>query len=335
MKAKQILKKVLVIVIGIMMVLSLAACSKSAEPEKEEAKEEAAEEEAEAEEAEAAEESDEAKAAAYNKILAELKANAPVAPEGTLTVAMSPDFAPMEFVDLARSGDEQYVGFDVLLSNYIANELGMALEIKPMSFDATQAAVQTGSVDLGISGFSWTEERAKNYFITDWYEAGDNETQQVVITTAENEGKFATAEDFAGLKIGAQGASLQKVLVEAQLADAELMLYENLNDAVTSLLTGKIDVLAVAHGNGEAFIAANEGKLAFSGFEFEVDEMYKNNVILMNKNNEELGQKVNEVLAKLKTEDNAVLWYEACQMLAEIKTLDELGYDDDGNKIEE
>ena len=316
MKAKQILKKVLVIVIGIMMVLSLAACSKSAEPEKE------VDEEA-------------AKAAAYNKYLQELLDKAPKTTNGTLTVAMSPDFAPMEFVDLSRSGDDQYVGFDVLLSHYIANELGMALEIKPMSFDATQAAVQTGSVDLGISGFSWTEERAKNYFITDWYEAGDNETQQVVITTAENEGKFATAEDFAGLKIGAQGASLQKVLVEAQLADVELMLYENLNDAVTSLLTGKIDALAVAHGNGEAFIAANEGKLAFSGFEFEVDEMYKNNVILMNKNNEELGQKVNEVLAKLKTEDKAVLWYEACQMLAEIKTLDELGYDDEGNKIEE
>ena len=47
----------------------------------------------------------------------------------------------MEFVDTSKSGQEQYVGFDVTLANYIADELGMTLEIKPMSFDACQTAV--------------------------------------------------------------------------------------------------------------------------------------------------------------------------------------------------
>ena len=46
-----------------------------------------------------------------------------------LTVAMSPDFAPMEFVDTSKSGQEQYVGFDVTLANFLADELGMELEI--------------------------------------------------------------------------------------------------------------------------------------------------------------------------------------------------------------
>ena len=73
-----------------------------------------------------------------------------------LTVAMSPDFAPMEFVDTSKTGQEQYVGFDVTLANFLADELGMELEIKPMSFDACMTAVQLGSVDMAISGFSPT-----------------------------------------------------------------------------------------------------------------------------------------------------------------------------------
>ena len=70
--------------------------------------------------------------------------------ENVLKVALSPDFAPMEFVDATKSGQDSYVGFDVTLAKYIAEELGMELEILPMSFDACQVAVQTGSVDMSI-----------------------------------------------------------------------------------------------------------------------------------------------------------------------------------------
>ena len=85
----------------------------------------------------------------------------------TLTVAFSPDFAPMEFVDSSQKGDDKYVGFDILLTYYIAKELGMKVELKPMSFDAVLMAVETGAVDLGISGFSWTPERAETYRLSD------------------------------------------------------------------------------------------------------------------------------------------------------------------------
>ena len=273
-------------------------------------------------------------AAAYDKILEGLNAEA-VDTDEEIVVAMSPDFAPMEFVDLSRSGDDQYVGYDVLLAKYIANHLGKKLVIKPMSFDAVMTAVQTGNADMGISGFSWTAERAENYFITDWYEAGENETEQIVITTAENEGKLTDAASFEGLKVGAQGGSLQELLVKEQLPGAECVLMTDLNDLATALLTGKIDALAVAQGNGESFISANDGKLAQSGFQFEIDEKYKNNVVLINKDNAELGEQVNAIIAQQKADDVADAWYEASQMLGNIKTIDELGYDDQGNKITE
>ena len=247
-------------------------------------------------------------------------------------VAMSPDFAPMEFVDTSKEGDEQFVGFDVTLANAIADELGKELVIKPMSFDAVLAAVSTGSVDAGISGFSWTEERAEEYFITRWYKASDNEEEQVVITTKDKENKLTSADSFNGLKVGAQGASLQKMFVEQQLPGAELVLYDNLNDACTALLTGKIDALAVAWGNGEAFISANKEELGLSGFAFEVDDLYKNNVILLNKSNEELGEQINDILDQQEKDGVWDGWYKDAKAAADIDSIDESGYDDEGNK---
>ena len=65
-----------------------------------------------------------------------------------LKIALSPDFSPMEFVDPSKSGQDKFVGFDVSLSKYIAQELDMTLEIMPMDFDACQAAVASGKVDI-------------------------------------------------------------------------------------------------------------------------------------------------------------------------------------------
>lgn len=274
-------------------------------------------------------------AAAYDKYLSGFSSSGS---NGTLTVAMSPDFAPMEFYDVAKSGDDAIVGFDVLLSHYLAQELDMNLVIKPMSFDACQAAVQTGNADIGISGFSWTYERGQNYAISNFYIAGDNETEQSIICLKENEGKFTSPEDFAGFKVGYQGASLQQVLVEETFGDLDVDIsnvYVDLGTAVEALKAKQIDFLAVAHGNGESIIASANDSIAFTGFDFEVDEMYKNNVCLINKNNTELLDKVNAALDKALENDYYSGWYDACKVYAGVSTLDELGFDDEGNKITE
>ena len=274
---------------------------------------------------------DESLSVAYNKALAEINYD-PSQYTETLVVAMSPDFAPMEFYDTAN---DSIVGFDVLLATYIAKELGMKLVIDPMSFDATMAAVTSGSADLAISGFSWTAERAETFLISDYYVAGENETEQILITTKAKADQFtADKTDFSGIKIGAQGGSLQELLVEEQLVTkgATLELYDNINVAATALTTGDIDALAVAYGNGEALASDS---IVLSDYYFQVEEKYKNNVILLNKEDAELLEAVNAALAKAMAANLYDTWYEACQIYAEVKTADELGYDENGDKITE
>ena len=250
---------------------------------------------------------------------------------GVLTVALSPDFSPMEFVDSSKEGQDQYVGFDVTLAKFIAEELGVKLEIQAMSFDACQTAVSTGAVPMSISGYSWTETRAENYELSDYYYAGDNETEQAIITIKENEGKWTKAEDFAGLTVGAQTASLQMSLCTSQLPESTVIKeFSDIGTAVEALRNGNIDALAVAKGNGDAIIANNDA-LAFTGFEFEVAEEAENNVILLRKGADELTARVNEILAKAYAAGYYGPWYEDAKALAGIPTSEEISYDDEGN----
>ena len=258
---------------------------------------------------------------------AEEKAKVKTVVPGQLTVATSPDFAPMEFVDATKEGQDMFVGFDVTLAKYIAEQLGLELVIMPMSFDACQTAVYAGTVDMAISGFSWTEERAENYNISDYYHAGDNEDQQTLITLASNGDKYATIEGLKGAKIGAQNASLQQSLTTEQLPDNELVLFTDLGTAVLQLKNGDFDCIAVAKGNGDAIIASNPD-IAQSGFFFEVDEKYTGNVVLLQKGNDAMTEAVNEALAS--STELWDTWYEEAKAISGI----EASYDDEGNAVE-
>ena len=246
----------------------------------------------------------------------------------TLKVAMSPDFAPMEFVDASKSGQDQFVGFDVTLAKYLAGEMGLTLEIVPMSFDACQTAVAMGQVDMAISGFSWMPDRAEKYNLSITYHAGDNEANQVLLTTKENAGRFNTAESLSGLKVGAQTASLQEWLVNQQIPGAEVVPYIDITTGLMQLRKGDFVAMAVAEGNADALIA-NNPDLAKSGFYFELTDDLLDTLILMKKGNDELTATVNDLLAKAEAAGYYPTWY--AEALEQAGVGVEVSYDDNGN----
>ena len=278
------MKKFLALMLALMMALSLVACG---------------------EKAPAADDT-----AAPANALEQIKA------DGVLTVALSPDFAPMEFVDASKTGQEQYVGFDVTLAKFIAEKLGVELVIEAMGFDACQTAVYTGNVPMSISGYSWTEERAANYELSDYYYAGENETEQVLLIRAEDAAKYTKPEDFAGLDVGAQNASLQMMLVEEQLADANPVTIGDITVGVMELTSGNIEALAVATGNAEAIIVNNPG-LVVCDWQFEVSAEYEANVIMIGKGETELLDFVNACLAEAYEAGYYGEWYAAAVELSE------------------
>lgn len=243
--------------------------------------------------------------------------------DGVLTVALSPDFSPMEFVDSSKTGQEQYVGFDITLAKYIAENLGVELVIEPMGFDASQTAVYTGSVPMSISGYSWTEERAQNYELSDYYYAGENETRQALLIKKENADKYASPEDLAGQDVGAQNASLQMQLVTEQLAGANPVAIGDITVGVMELKSGNIEALAVAYGNAEMIVDANPD-LVICTWEFDVKAEYATNVIMMQKGETELLDAVNAILAQAKDSNLYDGWYKDAVELGKSENAQEL-----------
>ena len=130
------MKKLFALLLTMAMVLSLAACGgKKEEP-------------APAEEPAKTEEPAEPAASELTTVT-----------PGKLTVATSPDFAPYEFYAIDENGNANLAGFDMALAQYIADYLGLELEVVPMDFDGVLAEVTAGNVDLGMAGLSPDPER--------------------------------------------------------------------------------------------------------------------------------------------------------------------------------
>lgn len=78
-----------------------------------------------------------------------------------LVLATNAQFPPYEYHD-----GEFIVGLEIELAYYLADKMGRVLEIQDIEFDAVINAVSTGKADLGLSGFTVTEERKKSINFT-------------------------------------------------------------------------------------------------------------------------------------------------------------------------
>ena len=159
--------------------------------------------------------------------------------EGKLTVATSPDFAPYEFYAVDESGTPQLAGFDIALAQYIADYLGLELEIVPVDFDGVLMELQTKAVDLGVAGLSPDPKRESIMDFSDiYYEGG-----QSFVCTQANKDKFTSLADVnaAGLEIGAQTGSIQVDLAQTNSPDADIIQLTKVTDIVAELIAGKLD----------------------------------------------------------------------------------------------
>ena len=80
---------------------------------------------------------------------------------GYIEVATEPYFAPNEFIDPTITTGDNIVGSDIELANFIADELGVELRLKPMDFTSVLGSMTTGKFDLAISALAYTPSRAE------------------------------------------------------------------------------------------------------------------------------------------------------------------------------
>lgn len=232
---------------------------------------------------------------------------------GVIKMATSPDFAPMEFENIKADGSIEYVGSDIELGKYIAEQLGVELQIEAMDFSAVQAAVASGSVDMAISGFAWTEDRAESMELSHPYNISEDVSQGILIP-ADKADVLTSAESFAGLKVGAQNGSLQYNLVSSQLpSDVTIEKVGSLNDGILMLQTGKIDALAVSGDNGELY-SQNYDDIVMSSFYFNYSS--EGNVVACKKGETELMEAINAIIDQEVEQNLYAQWTDEAKELA-------------------
>ncbi len=212
--------------------------------------------------------------------------------EGYLTVITSPDYAPYEFYALDADGNPTLAGFDMAMAQYIADYLGLTLEIVPMDFNGIVGEMGAGSADLAMAGLSPDPEREIAMDFSDIYYEG----KQAFVTVADKADLFAdlAATNSADFTIAAQTGTIQMDLAAEFSPNAEIISLVKATDIIAELVSGQIDGAYVEWDVAVAY-QANYPELTIV---CEVPYEAEGNVIGVAKGNEDLLKYVNEALHK-------------------------------------
>ena len=211
--------------------------------------------------------------------------------DGKLTVATSPDFAPYEFYSIDEDGNPTLSGFDMDLAKYIADKMGLELEVVPMDFDGVLSELSQKNVDLGMAGLSPDPARADAMEFSDLYYKGG----QSFVTVKDKADQFKTLEDANNkdYSIGAQTGSIQLDLANENTPDADIVSLPKVTDLITALLTGKMDGAFIETAVAESY------QKNYPDLEIVCDVPYdtEGSAIGVAKGKEELLKAVNEAIA--------------------------------------
>lgn len=230
-----------------------------------------------------------------------------------LRVAMECSYAPYNWtqsddsngaVPISQSPEYAY-GYDVMMAKKIAEELGYELEIVKLDWDSLVPAVQSGTVDCVIAGQSITSDRLQMVdFTSPYYYAS-------IISLVKADGPYAEAQsiaDFAGATATSQMNTVWYDICLPQIPDANILpAQESAPAMLVALSSGKCDLVVTDMPTGQAaLIAYPDFKLLdFSGTDgqFEISDEEINIGISLKKDNTELKDAINGVLAKMTTDD--------------------------------
>ena len=235
--------------------------------------------------------------------------------QGYITMATSPDWAPYEFQDLNKTGQDAIVGCDIELAKYIADYIGVELKIEAMDFDSAQAAVGLGTAEFSIAGYGYTDERAQLYLLSDYYNFNTTDDAQCIIVKGGTGAGLKTADDFKGMTIATQVGSLQMGLVTNQLPGATIEPITSLPTAILMLMNDKVDGVACAGDTANQFIDSYKGQIEKADFKLEY--FSEGSVILGKKGETELMAKINEALKKAADEGKYQVWMDDAVKLAD------------------
>lgn len=236
--------------------------------------------------------------------------------KGYIELCTEPYFAPYEFIDPTKTGDDQYQGMDIEIAKYIADKIGVDLKITALDFTAVLAGVADGKYDFSISAIAYSPSRAEAMRMSDVYFASN--TGYGFLTRAEDVGKYTDIESVKDAVVITQSGSVQEALYNQYINGncKEFKLVANMTDGYLAVAEGKADVCVCSTASAGLYAEANGG-LAISDFRFEVDPNMNGECVAMPmEGTESLVEIINECIAELNADGKIQQWYEEAEEYA-------------------
>jgi len=162
-----------------------------------------------------------------------------IAKQGSIRVAIVPNYPPMEFRDPATNA---LTGFDVELGEALGRKLGLKIAWQETSFDQMMPAIATGRVDAILSGMTDMATRQDTATFVDYLRNGPR-----FFVQQSRAAEFKDALALCGKKVGASRRTSFPKLIAAW-SDAhcgsdpiQFVGTEGSADARTQLKQGRLD----------------------------------------------------------------------------------------------
>lgn len=218
----------------------------------------------------------------------------------TLRVGMECTYAPFNY----KNESGELAGYDVDVANGVANLIGADIEFVCQEWDGMIPALLANKFDLIIASMSITEKRMEKIDFSIPYRFS---TGQLVGSTKKEMDLFddsgnPIAENFKGIKVGLERATTYSSWFEAELPDADVVLYDSNEAMYLDLKNGRVDVIMTNPMKAYLrFLSKEDG----AGYEFKspvVDEEQYFGIgvgIGLRQGQEELKSRLNDALKEL------------------------------------
>lgn len=206
---------------------------------------------------------------------------------GTLRVAVPQDFPPFGSV----GPDMKPQGYDIDMAALIAKEMGVKLELIPVSSTNRIPYITTGKADLVISSLGKNPEREQVLDFTAAYAPFFNGVFGPANVPVSG------AADLAGKTIGVTRGSVEDLeLTKIAPATASIKRFEDNNATISAYLSGQTPLVATGNVVAAAINERSKGRELGSKFLIKNSPCY----VGVNKGETAMVAKVNEIIAKAK-----------------------------------
>ena len=170
-----------------------------------------------------------------------------------LVLGTSADYAPFEFMYPDESGEMVYGGIDVSVAQYIADEMGVELQVENMGFDYLLTSLDKGDFDIVLAAMEATPDRLENADFSDPYYT---DVPPAILVKADKADQYKTLADFNGKSIGAQTATTKLDMVN-EMEGVNAVALQSVLDLVNELVYDKVDAILVDGGVAKQYAEAN------------------------------------------------------------------------------